>query len=386
MSKKGIDFSTIWKSIHGHLNSSEEESLNTWLENGQEARDYYEDSINFYNKKSVINKDDIDVARAKGKVTYKVFLVPKLRRISQIAAVFIFIASVVAGIWFAQSGKDDISYITAIEPGTTRATLVLSDGSRHSLEGEKDVKLEEEATMIVKSGKQLNYKAEKYKRESIINKLSNRINTLKIPRGGEFLLTLVDGTKVWLNAETILRYPLRFNGNKRKVELIGEAYFEVAHEAEKPFIVEIEGQEIEVLGTTFNISAYPDQVKKYTTLVEGSVKVHTLIEKSELIIVPGQQIVYDSQHGQTKLREVNVRKFTAWKDGRYMFDNESLEEMMFILSRWYDFTVQFNNDSKRHLSFTGNLKRTEKFEDILTIIENTNEVKFKIDGKKVIIY
>jgi transmembrane sensor len=209
---------------------------------------------------------------------------------------------------------------------------------------------------------------------------------LKIPRGGEFYLTLSDNTKVWLNSETTLKYPVEFAGEERRVELTGEAFFEVEKDAERPFRVVSDEQVVEVLGTSFNISSYPEDSVILTTLVEGKVNVflgenpetsQTLLPKHQSFLARGEDRIMQ--------REVDVSEYVAWKDGEFYFRDQSLENIMKTLSRWYDIDVVFNEPQAKDILFTGHLERYENFERILNLIQRTNEVSYSEEGRTITI-
>ncbi|MGQ7868183.1 FecR family protein [Sunxiuqinia sp. sy24] len=381
-----FDIGIVWNKVHQIISAKEDEQLDAWINESSGNKDYYHKLFYFFKSGATYNDDEINVEKAKKKVTYRIFVVPKILRIGRVAAFFIGI--VAAGfllsevIQFETVAEKNVR----IDPGRTKATLILSDGSKHSLGESYSVELKENGTIISNSGSELSYEKEKSTNSHQAKSLKIEYNTLNIPRGGEFSLSLSDGTKVWLNSETILTYPLQFGEHERVVELIGEAYFEVKHNSEKPFRVKINGQIIEVLGTSFNISSYPDESESKTTLVNGSVRIRINESDENVVLEPGYQCVVNRFGHDYSIEEVSLRKVTAWKDGNYIFEEETLETMISVLSRWYDFTYLFKTNEARNLKFSGKLKRTDKFEDILTIIERTNEVKFKVDEKNVIIY
>ena len=384
--KKNLDIQIIWKKKYQKLTALEEEQLSDWMKDDQERADFYKNATSFFASGSKIRKENINVSKAKRKVWYKIFILPRLKSIYRVAAVVFLIVSLGAISMELYRNFQTRESAGAIKPCEAKATLILSDGSRHSLEKWENNELKEKGALIVNSGKELNYETLPTTNKLRQKDLSERFNTLKIPRGGEYILKLSDGTKVWLNSETVLTYPLQFDKNERKVELIGEAFFEVKHNPAKPFKVEIKGQVIEVLGTSFNVNAYPDKYYSATTLADGSVKVKINGTGNTVLLEPGFQCQVNKSDKNYSVSKVNVRKVIAWRYGNYMFEDETLENMISTLSRWYDFTYSFENEKSRQLKFTGKLKRTDKFEDILTIIENTNEVKFKVEEKRVIIY
>ncbi|WP_240916558.1 FecR family protein [Pedobacter sp. HDW13] len=192
---------------------------------------------------------------------------------------------------------------------------------------------------------------------------------------------LDDGTTVWLNAASSLRYPLHFNGNERRVELTGEGYFEVAHLKTKPFIVVTGKQEVEVLGTHFNINAYPDEEDVKTTLLEGSVKVKSLQDKSQSkYLKPGEQSVLNNNNWLVK--QVDAATQVDWKNGRFIFKDEELKSVMRKLARWYDIEVDYTQPVE-NLNFSGKISRSKTLKDVLRILTRTNDVTFKVKERRV---
>ena len=197
---------------------------------------------------------------------------------------------------------------------------------------------------------------------------------------------MADGTKVWLNSETTLRFPVQFASDVRRVELTGEAYFEVSRNENIPFIVSSGDQQVKVLGTQFNISSYPDNQSILTTLVEGSVEVSLEGNPAEkTMLEPSEQSYFSRNESQILKRNVDVAQYVAWKDGRFVFQDQMLGDIMKTLSKWYDVQVVFANENDKNLRFTGNLERYTDFNNILRKIERTNEVKFEITDKLITI-
>ena len=207
----------------------------------------------------------------------------------------------------------------------------------------------------------------------------NRVST---PRGGEYTIVLEDGTRVSLNAQSELRYPVAFNGKTREGQLMGEAYFEVAPDAEHPFIVKTEGMNIRVLGTTFNVCAYREG-KARTTLVEGKVKVRA--GQQEHVLAPGQQLSR-SRDGQVEVREVDVSNYTAWRNQRFVFEDYSLEEVLYQLERWYNVTFFIRNESARELRFTGDLPKYEHLDKVLEKLELVTYIRFVQEKDVITVY
>lgn len=258
--------------------------------------------------------------------------------------------------------------------------LILSSGERMVL-GTDSLRLGDrvEAGMLRDSLRKLSYlqaPAGQDGQEEIFN-------TLVIPIGGLYELELSDGTRVWLNSVSQLRYPVQFTGKERKVYLSGEAYFDVKTDSLRPFIVESGGMNVRVYGTEFNVTAYRDE-KLRTTLVQGKVGIKVDGEK-ELLLRPGQMAEYDAQTKHLEVQEVNAYLYTAWKEGTFAFKDETIEEIMGRLSRWYDLNVFYANEEVKKQLYDGIIPQVKDFEDVLRMIEGTATIHFEIKGNTVIV-
>lgn len=266
-----------------------------------------------------------------------------------------------------------------IEVGTDKATLTLEDGSHIDLEKGKTVRTKNGQS----NGEELIYHSS--------NTPSTEIayNYLTIPRGGQFHIKLADGTLVWLNSESRLKYPVAFaEGKSRKVELVyGEAYFEVSPSTEHKgatFKVSHPSQEIEVLGTEFNVKAYRDETNIYTTLVEGKVTISSATTKQ--VLKPSQQFNLDLKNNQVSVHHADINQEISWRRGLFSFKGKSLEEIAMVLSRWYDVDIEFTRPALRNVRFNGVLKKEEAIEEILNSILTTNSIKaYEINNKKIIL-
>ena len=262
-----------------------------------------------------------------------------------------------------------------ILPGSKSAVLKLADGRVVTM-GEQPLEIVTDKGGVVKYDKgQLSYSSEEPFAEELFNEL-------EVPRGGECQVLLDDGTKVWLNADSRLKYPIVFNGVERKVILSGEAYFEVKKNA-RPFIVSTDAGDIIVLGTAFGIRAYPEEVD-YTTLVSGKVSFQSK-NNQKIILSPGEQIVVHAS-GEVEKREVNVEEYIGWKSGLFVFKNKTLETIMNMFERWYNVEVIFQNDELRSLKFTGDLERYDSINTFLHLLERLNEMKYEIKGNTILLF
>lgn len=267
---------------------------------------------------------------------------------------------------------------TPIAPGIDKATLTLGDGTL--------VTLEKGTTYQTQN-------ANSNGEEIIYNNTSSRTlvyNYLTIPRGGQFQMTLSDGTKVWLNSETQLKYPVSFtDGESRQVELVyGEAYFEVSPSTKHKgahFEVLNSNQTVEVLGTKFNIKAYKDETTVYTTLVEGKVAVITATQNK--LLAPNQQAsTHTANDGSIMIKDIKAANEIAWIHGDFIFEGKSLQDIMKVLSRWYDVDATFENEALANVKFNGQLSKHQNLEKLLELIKNTNTINdYEIQNKTLIL-
>ena len=213
---------------------------------------------------------------------------------------------------------------------------------------------------------------------------SSQYNEIRTPRGTDYKMILPDGTKVWMNADSKLKYPVAFGQSQREVFLEGEAYFDVKKDPEYPFTVHTSRGDVQVLGTGFNIRDYRGEARVVTTLVEGKV-VYKASERHEaVIILPGYQLI-DNGYEELAPQEVDVEMYVGWKDGRYIFEDATLEEIMQVLSKWYNVTVFYKNEKMKNLHFTGDIERYENINDFLHFMELGGKVVFNIQDKTIII-
>lgn len=304
--------------------------------------------------------------------------VPFVRWARYAAAVLVF-AMVGTGIYYYSHSNStrvneelkteaNITSPTTIAPGTNRATIVLDDGSEYQL-SESQSGIINEANGIT------------YEDGNTISTGTYASATIVVPAAGQYGVTLSDGTKVWLNSISSLRYPVQFSGSERRVVLSGEAYFEVQKDASRPFIVESEGQEVKVLGTKFNVSAY-QAFPLITTLLEGAVEVSTdaAIQK----LTPGQQIQVSKGKMKLMKSSIDLEEVTAWKNGYFKFSG-NLESIMDKVARWYDIEVIYKVKPDPNMTFEGKISRDKNIEEIFEIMELTKEIHFEVQGRSVIV-
>lgn len=260
-----------------------------------------------------------------------------------------------------------------LAPGVAKATLILPTGEQiHVDGGSKDVMDSLAMIGLYDAGPDSN--------TSPTAETPPQIHTWTVPRGGEFFLTLSDGTSVWLNSESRLTYPSHFDGERRSVTFEGEAYFKVAHDPDRPFVVESRGMSITVTGTEFNVNTY-DPGAVSATLVEGSVQVRA--GSMAATLAPGQQAVYDRVAGTLSAREVDTSVCTAWKEGIFEFRNQRFDDIAAQLSRWYDVEFAFDDSSVADIRFTGAFRRGDSLNAILEVFRHTRSVDYRIDENRV---
>ena len=269
---------------------------------------------------------------------------------------------------------------SVMQPGTSKAILMMADGKEVVLEQGQNLNiLLNERVRVATSSQGIVYE------ERGKGMVTEEYNKLTTPIGGEYSLVLSDGTKVFLNADSELKYPVEFSDGKRIVDLKGEAYFEVHKDSLRPFIVRMNGAEVTVLGTSFNVNTYGDDGQIYTTLVNGSVRVSSMKNKQEEILKPGMQSVMNVQSGLLTVRKVDVEPYVAWREGRFVFWAMTLDLIMRQLQRWYDFEVFYQNSELKDYEFRGVIKRDMDLDKVLSVIKATTNVDFEVKGKVITI-
>lgn len=364
------------------LSEEEGAELDHWLSGGEQNRLMFDEikHKNFYSRQEIqhhlYHSQDA-------------FLKVQKRRRHHIWRLRIFYGSVAAVVVLAlgiavpflfpgQAEQSPVIVASDFPAGESKATLTLTNGMRMELgQTTTDSVVGQEGIRLDASGEEIKY-AQERKDSTVLG-----YNTLEVPRKGEFRLVLADGTKVWMNAESRLKYPVYFPGTERRVYLEGEAYFEVSKNKEMPFIVDMGKASIQVLGTSFNARAYKDETNISATLTEGQIQMHA--GEKNVILNPDEQGVFELSTGNLSRRKVDIHLHTGWKDGRFIFREETLEEMMNTLARWYDIHVFFANSAVRNVTFSGNLKRYESFDKIIELLEMTEMAHFEVNGNSIVI-
>lgn len=369
----------IYKAKLGGLSDEEREVLEKWLETGEGHRRLFEEVCreDYLEERRKVHHE-FDVDRGYRRFRAAVRILERRRRIVRWGAVAA-VVCVVAGLslifmYRERTAEVAMPVVETIMPGKSVATLTLADGRQIVLGDTVYTKLQESATEIRIEGDRLDYAESKAPAEVVYN-------TVSTPRGGEFQIALGDGTRVWLNAQSELRYPVAFAGGTREVMLTGEAYFEVARDTAHPFVVRTGALDVKVLGTSFNVRAYPEE-QSQTTLVAGSVAVATGSE--ERVLVPGEQLQRDVDGG-ISVRKVDTEAYVAWRHQRFVFDDDVLEDVLAKLARWYDVDFFVQHSSLEALRFTGNLPKYADLGEVLRKLEQTTYITFTQNGRTVVV-
>lgn len=305
----------------------------------------------------------------------------RLLNVCKYAAIFILPLAIATAILYKSGNEHDaISHVTEqILPGSKKAVLILDNGETIDLKSTSGVELKEkDGTIIQVDSTTLNY-------QQTPDRKSDKLayNKVNVPRGGEYQLTLSDGSKVQLNSMSSIRFPVQFAKDCRLVELEGEAYFEVSKTGQ-PFIVKTKGMNIEVLGTTFNISAYANE-EYQTTLVNGSVRVQTE-DGSNRILKPSEQACITPGSNQINVRNVDTAFYTSWIHGKINFKDQRLEDIMKTLARWYDMEVIYENEATKDLRFGCYINRYNEITPLVNLLEQTGRVTITVEGKTIKIF
>lgn len=311
--------------------------------------------------------------------------VRRLRRwvLSGVAAA-VAVGAIVTALWiYPQTERAVLPQLAEVEqpsiaPGELKAVLSDESGQRLEITSASSSRIvAPDGTVLVNDS----LEGLRYDRSRMEEQV--KWQTLSVPVGGEYRFALPDGTRVWVNSASEVRFPTRFAGDLREIYMTGEVYMEVAHDARHPFVVHTGEKLVRVLGTTFNLAAYPDEQEVVATLVEGSVE---FCDREKCVrLQPGEQAVLDEATGRIEKREVNTALYTSWASGMFEYENMPLEDIARQLSRWYDVQFVFDDTAFRSHAFTGVVKRTQTLEKVLSLIEKTTNVSFEITGRTVYI-
>ena len=378
----------IAKKMTGVLQPEEEKKLEAWLKEDARNEDLYQhilDGKNLPDREAFAKRLNVEHSweNLKGQ------LIGKVKRRSllpwQIAVAASAILLVGIGLYWKVREKTEIQNVETIarvETGSSKAVLVTSRGDEIVLQDSTVQLIALGGGMIAKNdGRRVSYEeADKMEKEDVLE-----YNTIRVPRGGEYKLFLSDNTEVFLNSDSEIRFPVKFGKGKRDVFLCGEAFFIVSKDTSRPFIVNANNKmSVEVLGTQFNLQAYPDDGFVETTLNEGSVRVYN--KEQSVKLRPDEQAVYNNSDGKFTTQKVDASKYSAWKDGRLVLRNNTLENIMTRLGRWYNIDVFWVNPEVKEYHFSGELARYKDFSEVLRMLELATRVHFEVKDKTVFVH
>lgn len=370
----------IAEQFAGVINEEDYAELEAWRNETTEHEKEYQELRDDYLKGKTLKP----YPRDKVEREWKRFQGNHLRKRGQFAywcryAAIIILVVGVAAVLHWQTNNERLPVATeSIQMAEGEVMLILSNGEKLVLNDSIELLKEEERAEIRVINQSISYQG------AGKDSVKDAWNTLIIPRGGEYKIQLADGSRVWLNAETEFRYPVHFAGEKRQVYIKGEAYFEVAADVRRPFVVGTSGGvDVKVLGTKFNVSSYDDEMNVVTTLVQGSVEVGNEVKKVK--IVPDEQLIFHKGDGAFLTQKVDATVYSAWKDGKIIFEEQRLEDIMRQLGRWYEMTVFFANEEVKNYRFSGDLKKYDEFDQIVRMLEEVSGLQISIKDKCVVI-
>ncbi|WP_455667628.1 FecR family protein [Phocaeicola sp.] len=374
----------IARHISGEATEQELSELTTWRKESSDNEALYQLICNEEHiKQDMQQRQAFDVQQGWQEIEKKLYhsrFKQRIREICKYAAILILPLAVATFLLLHNESQTHNTVAQSTEqimPGSKKATLTLDNGETIDLNAIPNTKVkEQDGTTIQMDSATLNYQLAQNNgapAKDIYNKVD-------IPRGGEYTLTLSDGTKVHLNSMSTLRYPVQFTQNIRQVELQGEGYFEVSKTGQ-PFIVKVNDMQIEVLGTTFNISAYPEEDYQ-TTLVNGSVRVQTA-NGNNRILKPSEQASITPGSNNIEIRTVDTAFYTSWIHGKINFKDQRLEDIMKSLARWYDMKVVYDDEKSKDIRFGCYVNRYNEIKPFVDLLEKTGKVSIKIEGKTI---
>lgn len=375
----------ILKYITGTATVEEKKSLEAWIGLSDENRSYFLFNKNIYNVTNPpFDPQKIDEEAALRKVTRKTTPLLKRKSGMQIAAALLFLSlmsATIIGLMTRTKPVQQEKVAMKIEKKQTEAVLTLATGEKVLVEKgvTKNISDANGVTIQMEEGR-LKYGAIAGMPET------EQFNELYVPRSGEFYLVLDDGTKVWINADTKLKYPTKFIGGERKVYLEGEAYFEVTPDKARPFRVVSPSQDVLVLGTSFDVCAYNNSREMFVTLASGKVEVEAKISGQKTILKPGEQAVIAKANGKMETRTVDAMLYGGWRHGKLTFSSNTLEMIFEQLSRYYDVDrVVWEEESMKSIKFSGEMKKYEEIEKVLELMEKTGDVKFRFENNTIVV-
>lgn len=372
----------IVRTLLGESTEEERQLLDVWRRENEANELFYRKVCDAERVVGHLRKySDLDVSKAFQENQRRLRQITVRRMIRRSLPYAALLVLALGAVLFWPEKKQDVEMIQAVQevnPGSRQAELILADGKTVRLEEGMDTKLREGVSEVIIHGNSINYSEGEGKQEILYN-------TIRTPLGGEYSVTLADGTEVWLNAMSELRYPVHFKPNERRVELKGEAYFKVKQDASKPFYVTVADYEIKVLGTSFNMKAYENDNYWEATLCTGKINFTDFKNHQNVILSPGNQAVCDRNTGHMVVGKVDTDLFTAWTKGEFRFDNTPIEEIFTILQRWYKIDIFYASQQVRNEVFSGKLPRFDQLRVILDIMEKVSDVRFEMRGNTLIV-
>lgn len=368
--------------LSGELSPEGQKKLEEWTEISEANRKIYTEYCALWyggrigkRKKEEGNRDWDVISREHRKRRQRVMV----RRVISVAACCMLF---VGGYWLymgvhSAGGPEPVTVAELLQHREAgKVKLVLSTGREILLDG--SITEQEKGAYLYSDSVGLKYSAwgQAGTEEMVYNELI-------VPKCGEYRLVLADGTRIMVNSESVVRYPVHFSGDKREVWVSGEAYFDVARNEKQPFIVHLDHATVKVLGTSFNVMAYRGEVNTEITLVQGKVEVETAGQQE--ILLPGYQMQVNNATSHMENRKVDITQYISWKEGILRFDDMPLGQLMNRLSRWYDITFEFRQEELKDRLFSGGLRKYEQLERILEMIQEINDVRFSVSDRKILI-
>lgn len=381
--KKELIYQAILSTLAHEATAEEQRAVDEWLRESEENREEYERLSRLYKKSTAVRKPkQFDVDRAWKEVSDRtIYNRPLHKKKNWVLSPWLRYAAVVAIV--AACG---IFYFTDLFHTEVMREIDMTAFNEPTLllEGGDEIDLSEQSFTMKRDQALIKNDADNLLSYESVNETEKEVtrNRLIIPRGKTYKLVMEDGTKVWLNSETELSYPSSFSGEKREVTLVGEAYFEVTPNKQKPFLVKTNGMAVRVLGTSFNVCYYKDSENTSTTLVEGSVAVRTA-DGVEKTMIPSQRLDYNKKSNRVSVEKVDTELYTSWINGVYIFKNAPLEEILEKLQRWYDFSIVYQDETLKHTRFSLTADRKTDIDKLLEVINYTSDVKLEKQGKSI---
>lgn len=364
--------------------TEETNQLENWLKEDEEHLRYFLHRKNLFEwEHPAFDPQTIDKELAFHKIQARLSPVRRIFPWKRVAAAVALITSIAGGALLFSTRETTVPHqpkVQNIAQVTSAVRLTLPSGEEIVLDSKQTGDIITDSKIVARGDqKQLAYTSCENTGDSVI------YHELSVPRGGEYFLELSDKTKIWINAETTVRYPIRFSREERKIFINGEAYLEVHKDSTAPFTVVMPHNEVTVLGTSFNINSYPDALGEQITLVSGKVRVRSGKNGEQITLNPGEQAMILREDGQIVKREVDTNIYCGWKNGVLVFRDNTLEEIFHTVARQYNVEIYWHNETLKQYKFSGELKRYSRIDELLKMIGYTEDVKFTVHDNKIII-